>query len=762
MPLFRKKRTLRTSYTYQKKLTSSGWWQWVEQNRAKLLKILLVAAGVGVLTIVGIFAYVARDLPSSSNLDKRHIAESTKIYDRTGEHILYEVHGEENRTVIPLDQIPESVQKATIALEDQSFYSHYGIQPKAIIRAALKDFITFDAQQGASTITQQFVKNSLLTSDRTLSRKIKEAILAIEVEIAYSKDEILGMYLNEIPYGQNAYGIEAAAQTFFGKSAKDLSLDEAALLASLPRGTAYYSPYGSHADKLVARKNYALDQMARLGYITEDQATEAKNTDTLAKVQPPKDVIDAPHFVMYVREYLQEKYGDQALEQGGYKVYTTLDWNLQQAAEKAVKEGAAKNVSWRASNAALVAIDPKTGQILAMVGSKDYFDKDIDGNVNVAVSERQPGSSFKPYVYLTAFQKGYFPDTILYDVPTEFNTDTANTYAPTNYNNKYNGPVTMAKALGGSLNIPAVKTLYLAGVKDSIEMATNLGITSINDPSRVGLSLVLGGGEVTLLDHVSAYSTLANDGVRQDKTSILKIEDNNGKVLEEYQPSSGKRVVEEKYIAMLDSILSNDENRAWIFGANSPLAFTSRQVVAKTGTTNEFRDGWTLGYTPSIAAGVWVGNNDNTPMRPGADGSVVAAPIWRAFMNAALANSSTESFPTYDYSEDLKKVEDRPLLGGKIDTVEDLKVCDKGHDEYCLRSDACPTDTEKKRTFISPHDILHYVNRDDPQGDQPSDPKNDPQYENWEKGVEKYYKDKDSSKTIIQEPPTNKCDSGDF
>jgi 1A family penicillin-binding protein len=761
MALLKKKRRVYNSYSLAG--NNSRWGRlknWAQEHKSEIIKWSLIAAGAFAILMVALFAYVAKDLPSSGNISNRHLVESTKIYDRTGQHILYEVHGEENRTVIPLDQIPMSVQQATLALEDQDFYKHFGIHPKAILRALFKDIIAFDTVQGASTITQQFVKNSLLSPEQTPIRKIKEAILAIELEAAYSKDEILGFYLNEIPYGGNAYGIEAAAQTFFGKSARDLTLDEAAVLAALPRGTTLYSPYGTKTERLIGRKNYALDQMARIGYITTEEAEAAKSIDTLEKVLPQKSAIAAPHFVMYVREFLQKEYGDQALEQNGYKVYTTLDWDMQQKAEEAVKKGSENNDRWNASNAALVAIDPPTGEILAMVGSKDYFNKEIDGQVNVATRERQPGSSFKPYVYLNAFSKGYFPETILYDVPTEFDGGDKS-YAPQNYNGQFNGPVSMAKALGGSLNIPAVKTLYLAGVKSSVDLAKNLGIESINDPKRVGLSLVLGGGEVTLLDHVHAYSTLANTGVRHEKVSILKIEDAQGNVLEEHKKDSGKRVIDEKYIAMLDSILSNNENRAWIFGENSPLAFSGRAVAAKTGTTNEFRDGWTIGYTTGISVGVWAGNNDNSPMKAGADGVNVAAPIWRSFMDYALTRTKAGDFPKYDSEEALKDI-DRPMLNGKLEEDKNMKVCEipGKDDKYCKANDNCTKKSEKKRDFISPHDILYYVDKDNPQGGKPDKPSNDSQYDTWEKGVEEYYKKED--KTILQAPPEDECKAEDF
>ncbi|MEI9966452.1 MAG: PBP1A family penicillin-binding protein [Candidatus Moraniibacteriota bacterium] len=761
MKLWRKKRKIPRLSAESGRFSVKNWRDW---NWPKIRKYTLWGGGAGFLLLSALFLYVAKDLPDPKNIHKRVVAQSTKIYDRTGEHLLYDVHGEERRTVIPFSEMPENVRAATIALEDQNFYHHFGIQPKAILRALLKDIVAFDTAQGASTITQQFVKNSLLSNESTFTRKAKEAILSIELETLYSKDEILEFYLNEIPYGQNAYGIEAASQTFFGKSARDLTLDEAAVLASMPRGTTYYSPY-SHPDRLVGRKDYALQQMAKLGYITEEQAEQATAVDTLAKLQPQKDLIAAPHFVMFIKDYLQQKYGDQAIEQNGYKVITTLDWDKQQAAEEAVKKGAENNKRWKAENAALVAMDPKTGQLLAMVGSKDYFDTTIDGQVNISVTNQQPGSSFKPYVYLTAFSKGYLPETMLYDTETEFATGGADSYKPQNYNGQFNGPIQMKRALGGSLNVPAVKTLYLAGVEDSVTLAHSLGITGIQDPKRVGLSLVLGGGDVTLLDHVHANATLATGGIYRDQTAILRIEDSSGEVVEEFKPSSGKRVVEEKYIAMLDSILSNNENRAWIFGENSPLRFDNRQVAAKTGTTNEFRDGWTLGYTPSLAVGVWAGNNDNTPMAEGADGVNVAAPIWRAFLDKTLTNYAIEEFPKYNPDDEIGEGDgktNKPMLAGKLEEEKDIKVCElPDHDgEYCLANKYCPEDEEDEKDFVSTHDILYYVNREDPRGAAPKDPKSDPEYENFEKGVQEWYKKQ--GKKEGGEVPRDECDSDDF
>lgn len=718
----------------------------------------LIASGAVLLLIVGVFAYFAKDLPSPGKISSRVVIESTKIYDRTGTKLLYDIHGEEKRTVIPFAEIPDVVKYATIALEDQDFYAHHGIKFTSIARAAIKNFLGRGVQQGGSTITQQFIKNSVLSPERTFTRKIKEVILSLEMEQKFSKDEILAMYLNEIPYGSNAYGIEAAAQTFFGKHARELSLDEASLLASLPKAPSYYSPYGSRPEELRARQQFTLEKMASLNYISAEQAEQTKALDVMGKITPNRENIYAPHFVIAVREYLEEKYGRDVVEKGGLKVYTTLDWQKQEIAERVVKEGAEKNLkSWRAENAALVAIDPKTGQVLAMVGSKDFFDTTIDGQVNVAIRDRQPGSSFKPYVYLTAFSKGYTPDTILFDVETEFDTNDGKEYKPQNYDGEFRGPLKMKEALAMSLNIPAVKTLYLAGVSDATTMAKRLGITGLNHPDRYGLSLVLGGGEVKLLDHTAAFATLATGGVRHAPAIVLRIEDAEENIMEEFEQMEGERVVEEKFVAALDHILSTNAYRESVFGKNSPLRFDDRPVAAKTGTTNEFRDGWTMGYTPSIAVGVWAGNNDNRPMVPGADGVNVAAPIWRAFLDAILPTYAIENFPHYEKEETGKDI-----LDGKLDEKEEVRVCEIPGEKnsYCIANKYCPDDESEKRSYVAAHTILWHVTKEDPRGERPEKPTNDPQFKGWEDGVKKWYeKEKDYS---TDDPPDEGCHEDDF
>ena len=724
------------------------------------LKVIAILFAIGLLAAVGIFAYFAKDLPDPNKVNTRAIDQSTKIYDRTGKILLYDIHGEEKRTLISHEEIPLVLKQATIALEDHNFYKHHGFDVKGVANAIISNIFHTGGGRGGSTITQQFVKNSILTNERSISRKIKELILAVEIELKFSKDEILGMYLNEIPYGSNAYGAEAAAQTFFNKHAKDLTLDEATILASLPKAPSRFSPYGSNRERLKIRQEYALDQMVALGYISQEAADSAKAEDVFAKITKNTENIKAPHFVMYVRDQLEAEYGNEYLEKEGLKIITTLDWDKQQIAQRLVHDQALKNKEkYNAENSALVAIDPTNGDILTMVGSRDYFDEEIDGQVNVAVRDRQPGSSFKPYAYLYAFTKGYTPETILFDVETKFSADGADDYKPQNYDGTFRGPLKIKKALAMSLNIPAVKTLYLAGPENVIVFAKNLGITSLNDPKRYGLSLVLGGGEVKLLDHTAAFSVFANNGIKHEKRSILKIEDKNGEIIEEAKNGEGERIVEEKYIGMLSHILSTNKYRVDTFGTNNPLRFDNRPVAAKTGTTNENRDAWTVGYTPDVAVGVWSGNNDNSSMNSGGVGANASAPIFRDFINEAYPEPSGKKFPKYDAKENKT---DKDILDGKLPDMKKIEVCEipGKDDKYCKANKYCPDSKRKKRVFADVHNILYYVNKDDPQGEEPENPKDDPQYKNWEKGVKKYY-EKENDKMIFDDKPDD-CKKEDF
>ncbi|MFA5986712.1 MAG: PBP1A family penicillin-binding protein [Parcubacteria group bacterium] len=724
------------------------------------LKFFGILCAIGLLFVMGVFAYFAKDLPEPGKINARTINESTKIYDRTGTILLYDIHGEEKRTLIPQEEIPLVVKQATIALEDRNFYHHPGFDVKGVLNAVISNIFHIGAGRGGSTITQQFVKNSILTDERSMTRKIKELILAVEIELRFSKDEILGMYLNEIPYGSNAYGIEAASQTFFNKHAKDLTLDEATILASLPQAPSRYSPYGSYTDRLKVRQEYALDQMVELGYVSPDAAKAAKETDVFAKLAKNTENIKAPHFVMYVRDYLEEQYGTDFLEKEGLKVITTLDWNKQQIAEKIVHDKALENEQkYKAENAALVAIDPQNGDILTMVGSRDYFDEKIDGQVNVAIRDRQPGSSFKPYAYLYAFKKGYTPETILFDVETNFAVDGAEDYIPQNYDGTFRGPVKMKDALGMSLNIPAVKTLYLANPEEVIVFAKQLGITSLQDPKRYGLSLVLGGGEVKLLDHTAAYAVFANNGIKQEKRAVLSITDKGGANIYTAQTTEGERVIDEKYVAMLSHIISTNKYRAPTFGENNVLRFDDRPVAAKTGTTNQNRDAWVMGYTPDVAVGIWSGNNDNSPMSSYGAGVSASGPIFRDFILQAYSEPSGKEFPKYDKDENKTG---KDILDGELPETKKVEVCEiPGKDDaFCLANKYCPNSKKDKILFANIHNILHYVIKDDPRGDEPKDPKSDPQYKNWEKGVKKYYTEKDKN-AVFDDVPED-CKKEDF
>ena len=699
----------------------------IYQKNKRGRKISLILKIVGgcflffILSASSLFLYYAKDLPRPEVFTERPFVLPTKIYDREGKEILYQIYGEEKRTVIPLNQVPDSLVQAVVAAEDANFYHHFGLDIKGILRAVLRNLKLGEPIYGGSTISQQLIRSSFLTLEKTPQRKTKEIILTLELERRYSKEEILGFYLNQVPFGSNAYGVEAASQAFFQKAAADLSLPESALLASLIRSPSRLSPYGSHKDELLARKDYVLNRMAEENYISQEEAEKTKKEQLV--FAPPGQTIKAPHFVLYVKEYLKSKYSDYILQERGLKVYTTLDWELQATAEEIIREGAEKNQGYNTHNAALVALNPQTGEILAMVGSADWYATSsypqgcegtpdgclFDPWFNVAtLGERQPGSAFKPFAYAEAFRSGLTPETVLWDVKTEFNPNCTSTadqekdeygldcYHPKNYDEGFRGPISLRQALAQSINLPSVKVLYLAGLKDTISLAQSLGISTLDKSlSWYGLSLVLGGGEVKLLDMVSAYGVFATRGLKVSPVSILRIEDSQGNIIEENKKNQ-KRVLEAQVGDLVNDILSDNEARSPMFGLRSSLYFPDFQVAAKTGTTQGYKDAWTVGYTPSLAVGVWAGNNNNVPSNK-KPGVVLAGPMWHSFMEKAL-----EKYPSDPFIKPQPMETDVPVLKGEVD-------------------------------WENPHSILYHIE---------NQPSLNPQYQNWEAGIQNWLQSK--------------------
>ncbi len=580
-------------------------------------------------------------LPNPHALSVRTIPVTTQIFDRNG-NILYEIYQNEDRKPIQFADIPDIVKQATIAIEDKQFYHHPGFSIIGIARATRESL--FNKQlQGGSTITQQLIKNALLTPEVTFKRKSLEIILAFWAERIYTKDQILEMYLNQVPYGGTAWGIEAAAENFFGKRVHDLTLAEAAYLAGLPAAPTYYSPYGTHPELAKTRQEEVLQSMKELGYITKEENDMAKKASLT--IRPQVNNIKAPHFVMYIREFLTEKYGERVVDQGGLRIYTSLDLPLQEKVQDIVTKNITDLQKLRVGNGAAIVTNAQTGEILAMVGSKNYFDDADHGNVNVVISPRQPGSSIKPLMYAAALEKGFTAATFIDDSPIAYTVPGQPTYAPVNYDGRFHGTVTLRTALANSYNVPAVKTLNNIGVKTLIDYGKSMGISTWTDESRFGLSLTLGGGEVTLYDMATAFGVFANKGERVNLDPILKITDYTGRVYYERPKSKGERVISSETSYILSSILSDNQARTPAFGSNSALVIQGKTVAVKTGTTNEKRDNWTIGYTPSYVTGVWVGNNDNTPMDPYLTSGVTgAAPIWNQIMQEVIKDKADEPF----------------------------------------------------------------------------------------------------------------------
>ena len=696
----------------------------------KIIKeIILALFSFAVVMTAFIIAWIANlALPDFNNFENRNISNSTKIYDRTGKVVLYNIHDNIRRTEVSIEEISPYIKQATISIEDEHFYEHFGFRPTSFIRAVLANLTAGGYSQGGSTIDQQIIKNALLTREKTITRKLKEIVLAIKLDAQLDKDKILQIYLNESPYGGTIYGVEEASLSYFNKHARDVTLTEAAYLAALPQSPTYYSPYGKHLDMLERRKNIVLEKMFKLGYISEKEKIISQS-EKIVFERDESSSGKALHFVMYIREYLIEKYGEEMVRNGGLKVITTLDYELQKNLEDIVYKGALENEKkFKARNASLVAIDPRSGQILSMIGSRDFFDKEIPGQFNIATANRQPGSSFKPIVYAQAFKDGYTPETVLFDTPTQFSslcdaygkakkgTDNSACYMPQNYDDKFRGPISLRNALAQSLNIPAVKLLYLVGINDVIYLAQQMGLSTINEPDRYGLSLVLGGGEITLLELTNAYGVFANNGKYNKPIGILEINDKSGTLIEKYTEEQ-KEVLEEHVTSLMSSVLADNNAKTPSYGANSPLFFKDRPVASKTGTTNDYKDLWIVGYTPSIVIGMWAGNNDNTPIDKKTAGFILA-PIWRKAMDVALVNKPVEYFP-----DPLPNTSQKSILKGI----------------WCNNGEA--------------HTILKDVIKNDPNGSYPNNPESDSQYELWNTSIQNWL-GKNKSKCIGENTQT--------
>ena len=708
--------------------------------------VFAVVAGVG--SVAGVYAYYAQQLPPAEMIEVQ-TAESfktTTIYDRTGTKVLFEVFDPRwgHRTVVPIEQIPEDMINATISIEDKDFYTNPGINIRGIVRALYID-ITGQGFQGGSSITQLLVKNVIIPPEertqRTMDRKIKEAILALELTRRYEKDQILEWYLNTVFFGNMAYGVEAAAQAYYGKHVQDLSLAECAMLAALPNAPATYSPL-TNPEEATVRQHLVLDAMFRQGHVTYDEIVTGKAEQL--HYAPVRFDIEAPHFVMYVRQLLEERYGADLVYQGGLKVYTTLDLDLQHVAEDiAARHIAELQAEERnASNAAVVTIKPATGEILAMLGSVDYFERDIDGQVNVALAERQPGSSFKMFTYTEAMRQGHSPASMVMDVRTTFpDPDYSHPYTPENYDREFHGPLRLRQALARSINVAAVRVLSWVGVRNVIDVSHRMGINTLTR-DYYGLSLTLGGGEVRLVDMTYAFTVLANGGYMAgqpvpadklrpgyrelDPVAILRVEDANGNVLEEYKSPELNQILSPQVAYIVTHMLSDNVARAPAFGSRSMLWLgNDRPAAAKTGTTTDYRDAWTIGYTPQLCTGVWVGNSDNEPMEH-VPGSLGAAPIWHDVMLAALESEPVVPFveppglewAVVDATSGLLPTENSPstvreiFLPGTVPTEQDnihqaFRIC---RTSGKLATVYCPLEEVANRVFeIYPPEAADWV-----------------------------------------------------
>ncbi len=614
-----------------------------------VFSVLLVFS---IVSLIVLFIWFSKDLPTPTKVVRRE-GYSSQVLDRNGE-VIFDLYNDTKRTPVAWEDMPEALKKATIAVEDKDFYKHKGFDPLTPLRI-IKNFFTMGRITGGSTLTQQLVKNVLLSNERTVNRKIKEFILAVQIDAKYSKDEILLMYLNEAPYGGAAWGVGSGAEQYFGKEVKDLDVTESVILAGLPQRPSVYSPFSKTPTAYVDRTRHVIERMVEDGYMTKEEGDAIFEKAKNYKFFENKDKNLAPHFLNYIKDEIAAKYGEEAIEIGGLTITTTLDAKIQKETQKIVSEEIDKSEKLGISNGAAIVLDPRTGEILAMVGSRDYFSDKTDGNFNVVTQGlRQPGSSIKPVTYVTALKKGWTPESMIVDAAVKFPATPGQTkdYEPQNYSGKYNGPMSIRNALGNSINTVAVKMLYWVGVENMLRQAYEMGITTLQPTkenlSRFGLSVTLGGGEVKMSEMATAYCAFANGGKKVEMTGILKIQDRDGRVLEEFKPIAGKQVLTPQEAFLISNILSDNSAREITFGNSSGLSVSGYQVAVKTGTTNDKRDNWTIGWTPNLLVDVWVGNNDNSPMGKVASGISGASPIWRRIMLSALPNRNKEDFPIPD------------------------------------------------------------------------------------------------------------------
>lgn len=731
-----------------------------KNNWTVLFYFSLILFGVGFLAILILFVWYAKDLPTPSNVVRRE-GYTSRIYDRNGE-LLYDVYKDAKRTPVVWEDIPDYLKKATISVEDKDFYKHQGFDPMAPFRI-IKNVFYYGKLTGGSTLTQQLVKNVLLTSERSVTRKIKEFILAVQIEAKYTKDEILLMYLNEAPYGGAAWGVGSASEQYFGKKVNELNLAESVILAGLPQRPNVYSPFSKTPTAYIDRSAHVLDRMVADGYINQQLSKETLNQIKNYKFFDNKTQILSPHFIFWVRDQLVEKYGEGVVDGGGLKVTTTLDLKLQNEVQKIISEEIDKAEKLGISNGASVVIDPVTGEVLAMVGSRGYFSEKTDGKFNVVTQAlRQPGSAIKPVTYLTAIKKGYTAASLIMDTPVTFVSTVPGQkdYSPQNYNGKFNGPMSIRTALGNSINTTAVKMLANVGLKNMLQQAFDMGLTTLEPTSenlsRFGLAVTLGGAEVKMIDLATAYSAFANGGKKVEAMGILKVEDKNGRVLEQFKPIEGKKVMTSQEAFIISNILSDNSAREITFGAVNGLIIPNYQVAVKTGTTNDKRDNWAIGWTPNLLVASWVGNNDNSQMLKVASGVSGASPIWKRIIQYEISKRPKQDFPIPDkiISIEVDKIsgyashdgfasKQEYFIDGTQPKINDpihlkLKVC-KGQTGLATPADVASNNYDEKEFFR--------FKEDDPVS---TDGKN-----RWQEGINTWINEQPDKDKYF--PPENYC-----